>query len=468
MRRASRQYAWTLGVIAALIAMAAFVAVWMLGNQGVRAPWAEGTFLLKAELSSAQAVTPGQGQSVQVSGVRVGIIGGAELRDGRAIVKLELDPEFKDLVHTDATALLRPKTGLKDMLVELDPGSDAAPLAKEGWTIPVANTRPDVNVDEILKMLDADSRAYLQLLVGNGARGLGGNGTTLREIFRRFEPLHRDLARVNGRLAGRRSELRRIVHSLRELSDELAGRDDELAALVSASARVFRAFASEDRAVSASLSRMPEALRETRVALERVGALARELKPASEELAPVLARLKPASKALEPLAREATPVVRDDLRPFVREARPVTRALRGPAADLAKTAEPARRVGVVLNHLLNMLAYNPDGREGMDDPNREEGFLFWAGWGNHIVGTLHATGDAHGPVRGLALAGGCSGLAGYADVVGQGDPLLGTVIGGLQGVFTDQRICGNQALQPRAFRERLAGGKLERGWRSRR
>ena len=63
---------------------------------------------------------------------------------------MDLDPEYKDLVHTDATALLRPKTGLKDMFIELDPGTDKAPLAKAGWTLPVSNTLPDVNPDEIL------------------------------------------------------------------------------------------------------------------------------------------------------------------------------------------------------------------------------------------------------------------------------------------------------------------------------
>ena len=44
---------------------------------------------------------------------------------------MDIDPKYKDLVHTDATALLRPKTGLKDMFVELNPGSKSAPVAKE-------------------------------------------------------------------------------------------------------------------------------------------------------------------------------------------------------------------------------------------------------------------------------------------------------------------------------------------------
>ncbi len=45
---------------------------------------------------------------------------------------------------------MRPTTGLKDMFFELDPGTAKAGEFQEGDTIPVANTAPDVNLDEIL------------------------------------------------------------------------------------------------------------------------------------------------------------------------------------------------------------------------------------------------------------------------------------------------------------------------------
>ena len=90
----------------------------------------EKPFVLKAEFPTAQAVIAGQGQTVRVSGVRIGDIGEVELKDGRAVVEMDIDPEYEGLVHTDATALLRPKTGLKDMFIELDPGTDGAPVAK--------------------------------------------------------------------------------------------------------------------------------------------------------------------------------------------------------------------------------------------------------------------------------------------------------------------------------------------------
>ena len=54
-------------------------------------------------------------------------------------------------------------------------------------------------------MLDADTRDYLKLLVTGAGRGLDGRGKDLREVFRLFEPTHRDLARVNAAVATRRS-----------------------------------------------------------------------------------------------------------------------------------------------------------------------------------------------------------------------------------------------------------------------
>ena len=72
--------------------------------------------------------------------------------------------------------LLRPKTGLKDMIVELDPGQPERPgKLKSGGTIPIQNTLPDINLDEILASLDGDTRAYLRLLLAGGAEGLRGN-----------------------------------------------------------------------------------------------------------------------------------------------------------------------------------------------------------------------------------------------------------------------------------------------------
>jgi phospholipid/cholesterol/gamma-HCH transport system substrate-binding protein len=90
MKTAIRKHLRDFIAIIALAVLALGVGGYILTNQRMRFPWEPETFKLKAEFSTAQAVTPGQGQTVRVSGVRVGDIGGVELKDGRAIVTMEL------------------------------------------------------------------------------------------------------------------------------------------------------------------------------------------------------------------------------------------------------------------------------------------------------------------------------------------------------------------------------------------
>src|SRR5439155_19198183 len=134
-------------------------------------------FELKAAFSDAQAVIPGQGQTIRVAGVEVGKIAGVEPKNGVAIVTMNLDRDKIDnhelQVLSDATVQLRPRTGLKDMFIELDPGTSGRRL-REGDTIPVQNSEPDVDPDEILSALDTDTRSYLQLLIAGLGKGFRG------------------------------------------------------------------------------------------------------------------------------------------------------------------------------------------------------------------------------------------------------------------------------------------------------
>jgi len=435
MKRAIRKYARDFAAVLGLMVIAAGVGGYILSKQRLRFPFVEDApYVLHAEFSTAQAVTPGQGQTVRVSGVRIGDISKVELRDGVARVRMDIDQEFKDVVRTDAKALLRPKTGLKDMFIELTPGSKSAPVAEEGWTLPVANTLPDVNPDEIFSALDADTRDYLQLLVGGAGKGLRGRSDDLREVFRRFEPTHRDLAKVTGLVAQRQRNLRRLIHSLGELNGELADKDDELAELVSSSAQVFRAFASEQTGITEAVGRLPGTLKQTTSTLGKVERLADVLGPAVTDLRPAVRRLDEANRAITPFVKEAAPLLRTQVRPFVRAARPVVGTLDVPAKRLAATTPDLTRSFTALNALLNLAGYNQNGKEGPDVASRDEGYLFWAAWLQHIGNSLFSTGDANGPFRPVSLGGTCGTVAQVANT----EPLLGMV---LAPVLADPTVC---------------------------
>ena len=136
------------------------------------------------EFTTAQAVTPGQGQAVDVAGIQIGKVTSVDLEDGHAVVGMDIEPKYLELIHPDASLLLRPKTNLNDMVVEVDPGTAKGHI-EDGYNFPLSRTEPNVNLDAFLATLDADTRQYIQLLVAGGAQGIGGRG---RQLSRRLPP----------------------------------------------------------------------------------------------------------------------------------------------------------------------------------------------------------------------------------------------------------------------------------------
>jgi phospholipid/cholesterol/gamma-HCH transport system substrate-binding protein len=417
-------------------------AYYILNEQEFRFPLVQDKpFTLKAEFSDAQGVMPGQGQTIRVAGMRIGAIGKVELEDGRALVTMEIDKEHEDVVHTDATALLRPRTGLKDMFIELDPGSRAAPVMKEGDRIPIENTAPDVDSDEVLSALDSDTRAYLQLLINGVGKGLKGRGRDLQEVLARLGPLHRDLAKVNGAFASRRRELARLIHNYGSSVTELATRDRELSTLVEAQSQALERWASEDQNVSAAVALLPSTLNQVSSALVKVNELGRAIPPGFNALRPVVRQLHKTNLQVRPFAREATPILRDQVRPFVRAARPFIRNVRPAARNLANASPDLREALRGINRFFNMGAYNPNGKEPVPADftaaqQRDEGLFFWLGWVAHNTNSLFSTGDVSGPFRRITATASCSTFQGLVNL----EPASGAILN-LNQLLADNSLC---------------------------
>ena len=283
MRTAIRKNLADFLAILGVVVLGIGIGAYILANQRLRFPLIEDKpYTVKAELSDAQAVTPGQGQTVVVAGVRVGDIGKVELEDGKAVVELQLEPKYRGLLTEDASALLRAKTGTKDMFLEVDPG-EGKPLAGRRPD-QVSNTLPDIDPDEFLAALDSDTRDYLKLLISGAGKGLDGRGTDLREVLKRLGPLHRDLARVSRAVAERRHNMRRLVNRYGLLMAELGKSDKDITRLVRTSNVTLGAFADEDQNISALVSKLPGTLDQTATTLGKVDTLAKQMGPTFESL----------------------------------------------------------------------------------------------------------------------------------------------------------------------------------------
>lgn len=368
---------------------------YILSNQNLSLPW-EDRYVVEAEFSGANGLNPGLGQPVNVAGVRVGTVLGVKLENGRALARLEIDPAKLPAVYDDAHAMLVPTTALKDLQIDVFPGTKAAGRLDEGERIPVARTTSPIDADDLLAALDGDTREFFRVLLAEADRGTRGRGRDLRELMKAVGPTARQVRGVSATLAARRAELTRLVHNLAELTTEVGGRNADLARLVQGASATVGALASEQRAIDASLSGLPPALRALRGTLRATPPFSRATRSALTALQPTAERLPSTLRTVAPVAKEAGPILSSRLRPFVREAQPLAGDLRELVPNLSEVTPHLSSAFRVLTYVANELAFNPAG----DD----EGFLYWLAWGAHNANSFTSSEDAHGAVaRSLLL-----------------------------------------------------------------
>jgi phospholipid/cholesterol/gamma-HCH transport system substrate-binding protein len=380
--------------VVSMIVIAALVGGYILAHENLKLPgWVpvlgSNFFVLNGEFQTAQAVTPGQGQAVTIAGAKIGEVASVDLRHGVAIVTMHLVPKYADgRIYHDATMLLRPKTQLKDMTVEVDPGSPASGQLHSGATIPQSQTAPDINFDEFLAGLDGDTRAYLQELLAGAGEGLKNNGKALSAALKRFDPTARDAQLITQQLRYRHANIARAIHNFKLLIQAFGDKDQQVADLIQTSNAVFATFAQENQSVQRTLRLLPGALSKADKGLGKL-ATAFALQGATlKELQPFANAFAPAQEALRPFFKTTTPIFAQEIRPFAREILPTIDALAPSTKGLAESFPHLASSFSVLNEIFNELAYNP----GKTRP----GFSFFAAWAAHNLNSVVSSADAHG------------------------------------------------------------------------
>ena len=118
------------------------------------------------------------------------------------------------------------------------------------------------------------------------------------------------------------------------------------------------------------------------------------------------------------LASDATPVLKNQVRPFVRAARPAIPPLNTAAKRYSKASPKLTVLGKEINRLGNMAAYNPHGAQGCPGgscnpqpagkPARDEGYLYWIAWLGHVENTVFQNGDGTGLYRRIYFTASCA------------------------------------------------------------
>ena len=344
-------------------------------------------------------MTPGQGQTVHVAGVtsarspRSSSSGRPRGRDDEDPQEVRADLQERDRA---AAAQDRPQRHGRGARRRARRRRARRPT---GCTIPVSQTLPNVNFDEILAALDTDTRSYLQLLIGGGGRGLDGNGKDLSATFRRFEPTSRDIAEDHGAARPAPGNIRRSIHNFSVLPRRVG---DQGRAAGGAGRRVQRGVPGVRRPgrerCARRCSSCPATLTDDRHrAWPRptgsAGARADARRPAAR---------RPRARAVAEADRgrssadDAGHPERSCGRSRATRCRRC-KVLRPAARDLAALTPGARRPRSRSSTTCSTSW--PTTRRAS-----EEGYLFWVVVANHIGPTVFSTQDAHGPIRRGALS----------------------------------------------------------------
>ena len=311
-----------------------------------------GSIPLRAESYRFDVRFPEAGQltqeaDVRISGVNVGKVKRKEAnpRTGVTDATIELDSDYAP-IPVDTKAILRQKTLLGETYVELAPGTGTRMLA-DGGTLPLGAVSPTVELDEIFRAFDPDTRRAFSTWMDAQGRAVGERGAALNAALANLTPFAEDADDVIRILKRQDVATRTLVRDTGEVFGALSERRGQLRSLIENSNRVFETTAARSDQLAAAFVALPTFLRETRATTVRLSRFADEtdplvtqLRPAARELSPTLVSLQSLAPDLRGLFKDLNPLIEvsrtglpalertlDDTKPLLARLEPFLRNL---------------------------------------------------------------------------------------------------------------------------------------------
>jgi virulence factor Mce-like protein len=327
-------------LIGALTMLVVIVAVFLAYNANAGLPFVP-TFDVRAEIEGGQNLVASN--DVRVGGYRVGavdrIVPGVNPRTGKAtaIVHMKLDKQVEPLPK-DSTVYVRPRSNLGLKYVELTLGKSTEPM-RAGATIPVAQSRTPIELDEYFSTFDEPMRQNTQTALEGYGNALAGRGQSINLAIRELVPLLTHLTPVMTALSDPDTRLNQFFRATARFSGELAPVARQYSELFGNMADTFEALGRDEDALRATIERGPPTLDagiasfpEQRPFLADAERLFSALQPVADEFSASLPQLREALAVGRPVVRRSPP--------FYERTANVFRSLR----DLAE--QPATLLGL--------------------------------------------------------------------------------------------------------------------------
>lgn len=335
-----------------------------------------GGYYVKAEFRDAGGLR--KNSSVKVNGVPAGKVTGLTVnRSDVAIATLSIDGGAAP-IGRGASIKVRPTDLLGERYAELSTGDAAHPLPS-GSTIPINRTSQPVELDDVLNMLDPNTRARLGILINEAGVALDGRGADFNRLLATMPSSLDGSKRLIDQVAGQSAALKRLVVKGDRITAAVNGRRDDMGKLLDEASAALSGVAQRREALGATIRSAPGALAQLQDTLGRLDTAAQELRPTATALTAAAAPLDSTLRELPAFADRAAPTletarrVAPALTRLGARATPVVARLRPTAQLLTRTLRPAgpaldqmqRRGTDDLLYLINNLNLGLAGRDGI-------------------------------------------------------------------------------------------------------
>jgi phospholipid/cholesterol/gamma-HCH transport system substrate-binding protein len=314
---------------------------------GGSTPFRAKTYEIKVPFNEATQLA--EQSDVRISGVNVGKVQSIDLAPNgeQALATVAIDAQYAPLPES-TRAILRTKTLLGETYIELTPGSREGPELEDGGILAEANIAQSVQLDEIFRTFNAETRAAFQEWLQEAGVAITGQGENLSYALGSLEPTFAEFDKLFRVLDSQRLAVGQMFSNGATTFQALRGREGELADLIESSNAVFQTTARRDRDIEALFRAFPTFEDESRLTLSRLkefsvkaNPLMVQLVPAAEELSPTLislSKLAPEAKGffegLGPVIKRAPDgfaafrkIFRDEFPPLLRAVDPFLRNL---------------------------------------------------------------------------------------------------------------------------------------------
>lgn len=356
-------------IVVAMIVALIFVG-YTMSKKSIRFPFSGKPYEIEVAFSDAKGLDALDEPAAAVAGTPLGRVTDVRLEGGQAVAKLTFDPDVRGKIFADATATMRPASAIQNLSVNVDPGTESRGPLEDGERIEASRTEGYVSVHELTRLLDTDTQAYVQILIGQAQRALRNREGELKGALRRLGRLTDDAIPVSRALADRRRLLTRLVGDLDTIFRVTGERGLQLANALDAANHTLAVTAGREVELTAVTRELAPTLVEAQRSLAATRRVAEPLVPALDLLLPTAPAFTRGLRSLRlslPLGRrffDTLDVVtrdgRDPLRLLVR----ATRGLKSSARSKIKPVRGFLKLNKILKRYRTGIAQTADTLSG--------------------------------------------------------------------------------------------------------